>query len=615
LAAQLLQAQQQNESLVEKVLEEMGARLREAEGCQELLQKQIAQMAGSVRGLDDELHAQAKRGRSDETWCREMKRSVEGGVHAHVTDLEQKLDKLAVTRQADPTVSEDHVKRHGQRLLHLEGVVEDLMSGEAAGPLIGIVARVEALEQSRRAEARSPLLQSLSNRLDAIEGKLRAGDIAAKLDRLAKEALSSQSRLEEHEVRLAALRSRLDSQEEGHRTLGDKLEGIDFEGRLDHVHHMIRDHKQSSTQDLDKASQRMEELEAGHRALRAEVFDAVRSEYDQLVLGLADVGTGSGASGLSPETNGDTATPMDTSPVPLSTGGLCSSEFAAVPRDLEQSLHNNQDFGLHSVVQREATRVAERATRTLAREVSELSSQVADLQHSASTEPTRARISDDGTSVPHLSNTGFALLQTQVKRLEHQLAELRLEKGVPTEAMPEQASPEELSLRDSRIGSRVPDINKAPTVVLPPLQKDEVVQGHVVPPAATVRPAVDQAVTTRGLRSPMTSGGRGLRGISFSRHDDEDGEDATWTEYTKLTAKIDQQVHIRKGARETVSYEDEPLDSQMAILHFKRGAPRDLTGLCQRMVCDSGDDTNVSSDLDSYEAEKEREEDLDSPIR
>lgn len=108
-------------------------------------------------------------------------------------------------------------------------------------------------------------------------------EISARVGSVQRDGLDRQAKLEEHEVRLQTLRSRVDAQEERQKELAANVgsgTGNDFRLQDSRVDRLQR------TQ--DELLRRMQDMEAAQKELAVDVVQAARDEYNHLVAGLVE---------------------------------------------------------------------------------------------------------------------------------------------------------------------------------------------------------------------------------------------------------------------------------------------------------------------------------------
>lgn len=182
-------------------------------------------------------------------------------------------------------------------ILRLESLLDEEVGSVAAGHIRDVEARLEKLEErllskGEEATTEAPLGNS-NSKLASLEDKWeqRITSIATKVDQLQQEIVGSQASLEEHGVHIQAARSRLESQEDRQNCFMDRLESQDLEGRLAKMQPLLR----QSGMELELLQARVEDLEFARKEFNKGVVEAVRREYNRLVVGDHDGDNGSRA--------------------------------------------------------------------------------------------------------------------------------------------------------------------------------------------------------------------------------------------------------------------------------------------------------------------------------
>lgn len=349
---------------------ELQERLEAIENAHPEFERQFAQHHGSLVGHKSEVRQLSQRLDTSESRAGDRRKAADDAAAVRLGELERRFADVQRTSGAAATAADDYLRRAAQRLQRLEDIVEERLGGqsvEAGQP--NLLDRIEALEEAQEAaqipEA-TPVPRLFRDdgpdrefdsgaAIAAVERRL--AELTAKADRAVKEALSGQSRLEEHEVHIQALKTRLESQEERQRRLGDRVDGVDIDGRLERARQAVHEEARQRASALEFLQRRLQELDLAQRDLASDTLEAVRSEFDRLVLGLTDARDDASAS-----KNGSDAGDNPLANTPSLPGSGVSKEEAP------------QTFGTShqaAAIQREAARAAERALRCLRRELAE----------------------------------------------------------------------------------------------------------------------------------------------------------------------------------------------------------------------------------------------------
>jgi len=342
LSQELARHLQQSDLLVERVLKRLEARLGTLECNQPKHDLGLAQISGRLKGLEDEVQEQGRYVDTTELRHRQWRSALEQNFHGRHLDLERQI-KVCAANWQDAAAADNETARHqAQALSRLERLVDERLASMSKadcddGKLIGLVTRIEAVE-NRTSKATS-------------EGGI--ADISMKVEQLLKELGDTQGRMEEHEVRVVQVRSRLDVLEERHRVLADRAEDIGLETRIGFTQNGIRER-------IDRVEQRIGELDLAGAGLREDVLQAVTHEYDRLVLGLVSAGNGKSLGGFI--TDGLTerllvgGTPVGEGVASMGSNG--EDVVVGAATQSTPSAAQREEVDLRAAVQREATHTA-----------------------------------------------------------------------------------------------------------------------------------------------------------------------------------------------------------------------------------------------------------------
>jgi len=248
--AQINKVQQQSDRLRDAAFSRVDSKMSSMEALQPKLDRRLAELSGNYKGLSDEMQSQIRRIDQMDSRLWEWRHSFEEEIRAKFSELEQNHQQASSAVRLANATSEDSTKRVSRRLQRLEGLEQDRLvsSEDTTQSLLNLHARLTELEDCRNQEsalfADHQLVLSSSGQpgnqlqeapaenamLVALETRLT--DASQKLELCQSESNQVHSRLEAQEERMKSLRTLIETKDEHHRWLTEKVERADWEGKF-----------------------------------------------------------------------------------------------------------------------------------------------------------------------------------------------------------------------------------------------------------------------------------------------------------------------------------------------------------------------------------------------
>jgi len=252
-----LGAQQKSDAMHEAAFQHLEAKTAVIEAAQAKLDRKLSEASGALRALHDETQSTTRRADAADARFFEWRHRIEEGLRQKHTELDHRFQDTASNCRIAVAAAEELQKQFGQRLKRLEELVEDRLTKfeEAGQAIFNLEARFDVLEAVRQAaddvrggvevSAGSSIVHCGGAADDARIWQLerRVDDLKQSIDRATMEAHSDQgweARLEEHEVRITAIRSKLDNQE-GHYSNFDDRVRLDWESKFEQFRRMTQE--------------------------------------------------------------------------------------------------------------------------------------------------------------------------------------------------------------------------------------------------------------------------------------------------------------------------------------------------------------------------------------
>jgi len=225
------------------------------------LDRKLSEMSGGMRGLADEMTFQIRRADGLDARLWEFRHQIEEEVRAKLLELDEHHQTHTSKCRVLLGAGEDLHKSMAQRFSRLEGIVDQLAQTDQDSvnkTLQHLQDRVSAVEVVSHEQSHSRSLPS-SPAVDTSDiGEARIWhvekhltELSQKLDRVNSHAHGDrgwEARLEEHEVRLDGIRSKLNSQDDHYGSFEDRVRQ-DWEAKLEQlrksVHEMSHRHLQT----------------------------------------------------------------------------------------------------------------------------------------------------------------------------------------------------------------------------------------------------------------------------------------------------------------------------------------------------------------------------------
>lgn len=247
LTEQISKALSLNEQVAqEKTMKMLQAKVMSWECLQPKLERKIAELGGSLKGLSEEVQSQLLRADTAETRLHAWRSQVEEDWTLKNSKAEEQLEELLSIGRTTTATNEDFRRECNARLSRLENRLEERSLQEDIKLVWDKVALLESrldcsdtndglsrkrVDEQRESSSHSPQRWLVEQQLS---------DVLQTTGRLEAQGLEMQERFEEHDVRLVSLRSRVDVQEQ---RLVDRLQReIDLTGQLEDLRQVVAAH-------------------------------------------------------------------------------------------------------------------------------------------------------------------------------------------------------------------------------------------------------------------------------------------------------------------------------------------------------------------------------------
>eukprot|EP00929_Paragymnodinium_shiwhaense_P090801 TRINITY_DN50907_c0_g1_i1.p1 TRINITY_DN50907_c0_g1~~TRINITY_DN50907_c0_g1_i1.p1 ORF type:complete len:505 (+),score=161.44 TRINITY_DN50907_c0_g1_i1:198-1712(+) len=266
-------AQERLDRLQAAAVQRLEQKLATYEASQSKIDRRLSEMSGALRGMSDEMQAQIRRADSWDGRLWEARHQLEEEMRVKCVELAEQTQQAASRCKVLVTSQEDSVKRLTQRVQRLESLVDGHIAEstverrayeeETRSLLLDLKARMDQLEDVQHghlAVANAAMrLQQGDDKEDQRHWELQrqVADVVRSLDHL-KEGTHGEdgwcSRVEQMQVSLQTLRSKVDKQDALHQTIDDRLRA-EWELKIQRLGDQLQDQGSKGRQWQERVSE------------------------------------------------------------------------------------------------------------------------------------------------------------------------------------------------------------------------------------------------------------------------------------------------------------------------------------------------------------------------
>mmetsp|Transcript_144245 Transcript_144245/g.250239 ORF Transcript_144245/g.250239 Transcript_144245/m.250239 type:complete len:866 (-) Transcript_144245:136-2733(-) len=295
LGNQISRIQSQSDRLREAAFSRLEEKMSIAEGLQPKLDRRIAELSGHFKGLSEEMQSQIRRVDMMDERLWEWRHQMEEEFQRKYMEFDNHVQKVSSSSRMMHSSLEDAHKKHLQRLHRLESDFNDRMGAreDTREGLFHLHSRLEAVEQRRGLSEEDfaprdllPARQEHLNLSEEVEhhaGVLamfekHVADMSDKVEQLFQDSIDLHTTSKEQEVELKTLRTLIDTREEHHRMLSERVERADWEGKFEQVRQTLQDDQRRKAETFEKMEMFTNRLE-----MQEQAYDELRSRHDQML--------------------------------------------------------------------------------------------------------------------------------------------------------------------------------------------------------------------------------------------------------------------------------------------------------------------------------------------
>mmetsp|Transcript_15355 Transcript_15355/g.49323 ORF Transcript_15355/g.49323 Transcript_15355/m.49323 type:complete len:1176 (+) Transcript_15355:161-3688(+) len=297
------------------VLARLEDKVSAAEASVPKLDRRVAEVHGTVKGLSEEMQSQIRKINGVEEWVFSAHQQLQTDLRAKMAELEQQVQKVSSAVRITEVNTEESQKRFSSRLARLENDVDNRLSSQEDGGFASVFARLEALEdrslteEAQRFALAAPLSGARSHaghhhtehfesaQMSMVEKRLE--DLGSTTDRVFQDMHEVHTRMAEQRVELGTLRTLLDTREDHLKQLGDRMEkASSWESKMQAFQQAVQEgatraigqqerlelllrrveHQESQADELREAHERLAQAHRGMQAMINQNGDADEGE-------------------------------------------------------------------------------------------------------------------------------------------------------------------------------------------------------------------------------------------------------------------------------------------------------------------------------------------------
>jgi chromosome segregation ATPase len=248
LSAQISRASQQGERLRDAALSRVETKLATTEATQPRMDRRIAELNGNYKGLSDEMQSQIRRIDAMDSRLWEWRQKADDELRNKLTGIEQNCQSVNSSLRVTKATTDDVIKKLNQRILSLEERMNErnCAAEETNAMLRALVQRVNEVEEARLADVSERFKQvervgdsrtaNQQSSREQVEGvatlEASMATVLKKIESIQQDSAEMHCLLQEQEEKLRSLRTLHEAKEEQYRTLSDRVERENWEGKF-----------------------------------------------------------------------------------------------------------------------------------------------------------------------------------------------------------------------------------------------------------------------------------------------------------------------------------------------------------------------------------------------
>lgn len=280
-------------------------KMKECELAQSKMDKKISEMSGAIRGLSDEAQSHIRRADMVDSRLYDMRHQMEEEFRQKLGELGSQMQEMGSIVRGNISSCDDAIRMLAPQVKRLDGEMQDLRGLNTLQAMSDLQERLDAIEVAYQREAENTkatcgeIMAGRRAGMQAINvsaGKdpifwtfeRQLGDLSQKVESLFLEAHGDRgwdALFQEHEVRLAGIRSKLDSLD-AHSLSADDHFRVDIEQKIEQLRksnqEMTHRHIENNEQ-LDALLRSRQVVDSALDELRAWVTDTVRNQSNAIV--------------------------------------------------------------------------------------------------------------------------------------------------------------------------------------------------------------------------------------------------------------------------------------------------------------------------------------------
>merc|ERR1719215_1277849 len=296
LALQIKSVQEQSDQMREAGFARYENKLMTIETTQPTLDKKMAEYAGTVRGLSDEMQCQVRR--IDQTDARlwEWRHQLEEELRSKLTQIETNSEQVASNFRIAKATSDEAMSQFNKRLLKVEAVIDERSADVEGtkGNILMLDSRLKEVEDAECERARTTAVALYSGEVGGGGGggsttrsglsptynagfdsqdkltvaalEAQVADTTRKMEQLQGDAHELLTRMESQEERYKSLRTLSDTKDDQIKNLGERFERENLDFRFKEFQTRFQEMEKNRVQQQEQLELLQQKLEGSVQA-------------------------------------------------------------------------------------------------------------------------------------------------------------------------------------------------------------------------------------------------------------------------------------------------------------------------------------------------------------
>jgi len=254
VANEIARVQQHSDRMRDSAMARLDAKVAHMETAQlPRLDKRVAELSGNYKGLSEEMQSQIHRIDQMDTRLWEWRNQLDEETRNKVKEVEEMHQQLCTSSRVNKATNDDLLRRQMTRVTKLEELLEERSAHaeDLSHSLMNLHGRLIQVEdpkspQQSHVMACRNLVTDLDESASVVLLEKQHSDVLSKFEQMRQDWGELRAQVESQEERYKLLRTLFDVKDEQYRSLGDRLDSENWEGRLKELQIRMHDAQQSN---------------------------------------------------------------------------------------------------------------------------------------------------------------------------------------------------------------------------------------------------------------------------------------------------------------------------------------------------------------------------------